>query len=71
MTSKKFAGKRRTSDFVMDYIKKWERNKDSVERGKFWTFVADDFVYIAVDNSAGDCLVEEFSTASKCKDYLE
>lgn len=58
-----------SEDIVSEYIDNWANNKDQTFKGNLLYCKKND-VYVAIDNTSGDCWVEEFSSEMAAQDWL-
>ena len=59
-----------TGTTLLEMLEQWEEDKYSIEWGLFLEYPKNGGVYVACDNTGGDCWVEEFETLEAAVKWL-
>ena len=58
-----------SEEIASEYINNWVNHKEQTFKEDF-LYCKEDDVYVAIDNTSGDCWVEEFSSEKEAQDWL-
>ena len=58
-----------SEEIASEYINNWVNHKEQTFKGDL-LYCKEDNVYVAIDNTSGDCWVEEFSSEKEAQDWL-